>query len=169
MTVAYKFLRPGRVGAFTGVRWPEPGAWLECDDEPSLCRSGIHALTASVLPKWMTEKLWRVELDDAEPQERGILLARRGRLLDCVTVWNDDLAREYGEACVAHVSEGGSAIARQRRTDAVAVLAGIRAGLPAAAVGYIAAKAVDADQPGGYESERQWQADWLSDRLNLSN
>jgi hypothetical protein len=48
------------------------------------------------------------------------------------------------------------------------VLAGGRAGTSAAAVGYIAAQAADARTPGSYETERQWQAAWLSDRLGLS-
>jgi len=168
MTVAYKFLRPGRVGAFTGVQWPEAGRWLDSDDEPQLCRSGIHALKPSALPKWMTEELWRIELEDAHELERGMVVARRGRLIDRVMAWNDDLARDYGEACIAHVPEGGSPIAQQRRADALAALAGVRAGTPAAAIGYIAAKAADAYAPGSYETERQWQAAWLSDRLGLS-
>jgi hypothetical protein len=168
MTVAYKFLRPGRVGPFTGAQWPEAGRWLDPDDQPQLCRSGIHALKPSALPTWMTEELWRVELDDAQEVGRGLVLARRGRLMDQVTAWNDDLAREYGEACIAHVPEGGPPIARQRRADALTELAGVRAGTQAASIGYIAAKAVDALIPGGYEAERQWQAAWLSDRLGLS-
>ena len=168
MTFAHKFLRPGRVGAFTGVQWPEAGRWLESDDQPQLCRSGIHALKPSALPMWMTEELWRVDLEDAQELDRGIVIARRGRLLEHVTAWNDDLAREYGAACVAHVPEDGPPIADQRRADALAVLAGVRAGTSAAAVGYIAAKAADARTPGSYETERQWQAAWLSDRLGLS-
>lgn len=168
MTVAYKFLRPGRVGAFSGVQWPEAGRWLDSGDQPQLCRSGIHALDPSALPKWMTEELWRVELEDARELEQGLLIARRGKLLDQVSAWNDDLAREYGEACVTHVPEGGPPVAQQRRADALAELAGIRAGTQAAAVGYIAAKAADAWAPGGYETERRWQAGWLSDRLGLS-
>jgi len=168
MTVAYKFLRPGRVAAFTRAQWPEAGRWLDSDGQPQLCRSGIHALKPSALPMWMTEELWRVELEDAQELERGIVLARRGRLIDRVAAWNDDLAREYGEACIAHVPEGGPPIAQQRRADALAELAGVRAGGQAAAVGYIAAKAADALTAGGYDSERQWQAAWLSDRLGLS-
>lgn len=167
MTVAYKFLRPGRVGAFSGVEWPEAGRWLDSDGQPQLCGSGIHALKPSALPVWMTEELWRVELDDARELERGLVIARRGKLLERVTAWNDDLAREYGEACVAHVPEGGPPIAQQRRADALAALAAVRAGTQAAAVGYIAAKAVDARTPDGYEAERRWQAGWLSDRLGL--
>lgn len=168
MTVAYKFLRPGRVGAFSGVRWPEAGRWLDSDEQPQLCRSGIHAVRPSALPAWMTEELWRVELEDARDLDQGLVIARRGKLLEQVTAWNDDLAREYGEACVAHVPEDGPPIAQQRRADALAALAGIRAGAQAAAVGYIAAKAVDARVPGAYEAERRWQAGWLSDRLGLA-
>ena len=31
--MAYKFLSSDRVGLFSGVRWPEPGTWLEADAE----------------------------------------------------------------------------------------------------------------------------------------
>ena len=168
MTVGYKFLRPGRVGAFTGVQWPEEGRWLDSHGEPQLCRSGIHALRPSALPKWMTEELWRVELEDARELEGGVMLARRGRLMDRIATWNDDLAREYGEACIAHLPEGGPPTAQIRRAHALGALAEVRAGTSAAAVGYVAAKAADAHAPGGYETERQWQAAWLSDRLGLS-
>jgi len=27
--IAYTYLRPGRVGQFADVRWPDPGAWLD--------------------------------------------------------------------------------------------------------------------------------------------
>jgi hypothetical protein len=168
MTNALKFLRPGRIGPFTGVEWPEAGGWLASNDEPRLCRSGIHALKASSLPVWMTEELWRVELEDAHEVDGGIIVARRGRLVDRVGAWNDDLAREYGEVCVAHVPADGPPLTRERRADAVAVLGNVRAGMTAAAIGYITAKAVEALAPGGYEAERRWQAEWLSDRLGLA-
>jgi len=168
MTHALKFLRPGRVGPFTGVKWPEAGRWLASNDEPQLCRSGIHALKTSSLPVWMTEELWRVELEDAREVDGGIVIARRGRLVERVDAWNDNVAREYGEACVARVPPGGPPIAHERRADAVAVLGSVRAGMTAAEIGYITAKAVEALTPGGYEAERRWQAAWLSDRLGLA-
>ena len=48
--IAYKCLRAGAVGPFSGFHWPEPGPegpspWIE--SEPSRCASGIHACTPS--------------------------------------------------------------------------------------------------------------------------
>ena len=40
--LAYKFLRPGAVGPFSGFVWPA-GEWVTAGDAPAPCRTGIHA------------------------------------------------------------------------------------------------------------------------------
>lgn len=167
MSIAYKFLRPGRVGPFTGVAWPAAGEWLDAGAPPALCRCGIHALRPEVLPRWMTEELWRVELTDGEEVGGGIVLARRGRLVERVGGWDDETARAYAEDCVRHLPEGGSDVARTRAAHTVAAASVVVAGTAAAAVGYCAAQAADAASPGGYERERLRQAGWLAGRLGL--
>ncbi len=167
MTIAYKFLRPGRMAPFTGARWPPAGEWLDGGGSPALCRCGIHALEAVALPKWMTEELWRVELDDSTHPGGGIVLARRGRLVERVAGWSDETAHAYAEDCLHHLPRGGCEVVRTRAADTVAVAATVIAGTAAAEVGYCAAKAAEADAPGGYERERIRQAIWLASRLEL--
>ena len=59
---AYKFLRAGRVGAFSGEAWPEDGI-IEVDGPLEECRNGVHACRADDLPYWLDDELWEVELD----------------------------------------------------------------------------------------------------------
>ena len=64
---AYKFLRPGAVGPFSGHRWPvpaggDPGAWVEAAGGPALCR-GVHGCRVADLPWWVQEELWEAEFD----------------------------------------------------------------------------------------------------------
>ena len=56
--IAYKFLSFGRVGLFSGIRWPEPGVWLETENAVERCVSGIHALHADGLLGWIDDELW---------------------------------------------------------------------------------------------------------------
>ena len=169
MTAALKFLRPGRIGPFTQVKWPEPGVWLDSDGEPELCRSGIHALRPSALPFWLAEELWHVDLEDVRETGSGLVLARRARLLEPVSAWNDETAREFAHACLAALpQDSANEIARQRAADAVKAAHGVTADSSAAAVGYITAKAAEAERPGGYDEERVRQASWLQERLGLS-
>lgn len=167
MTVAYKFLRPGRIGPFTGAAWPAPGEWLDAGGPPALCKCGIHALQPAALPKWMAEELWRVELADGEQVGDGILLARRGRLVERIAGWDDETARAYAEDCIRHLPRGGSDIVRTRAADTTAASATVTAGTAAASVGYCASQAAEAESPGGYERERRRQAAWLAERLGL--
>jgi hypothetical protein len=167
MTVAYKFLRAGRMGSFTHAAWPAPGGWLEADGELELCRCGIHALLPRALPRWMTQELWTVELDGAEPRDDGIVLARRARLLSQIAGWNDDLAGAYAADVVAHLPTAGSGIARARASDVVAASANVRADSTAAAIGHMAAMSAEAIEPGGYNRERLRQAAWLVEQLGL--
>jgi hypothetical protein len=168
MTTALKFLRPGRVAPFTSVTWPVAGVWLESAGEPRLCASGIHALRPSALPCWLAEELWRVELDDARDATSGLVLARRGRLVERVDGWNDQTAREFAQACLLALPHRDSGpIARGRAVDAVHAARDVAAGPNAAAVAYIAAKAAEADRPDGYREERARQAAWLEERLAL--
>lgn len=163
---ALKFLRPDRVAPFTGVLWPQPGAWLEGNGAVELCRSGIHALLPQVLPVWIAEELWRVELEDAETVAPGIVAARRGRLVEPIETWNDDSAREFARACAAHVG-GASGRAAEYAADARASAEEARADFTTTTVAYMARHAAEAAEPGGFEREKVWQARWLAARLGL--
>ena len=162
---AYKFLRPGRVGQISGTQWPDPGEWLD-GGTPSLCRSGIHALRIEVLPTWIAEELWRVEVDDVQEFD-GILVGRRGRLLAQVTAWSDETAKEFAQACADHAPVEGPELALARAADVAEAVPTTTAGAEATTVGYMAAQAAEAARPGGYGAERRRQAEWLADRLGL--
>ena len=168
MTVAYKFLRPGRMGPFTHAAWPAPGGWLDADGPPELCRCGIHALLPRALPRWMTEELWQVELEGVEPRDDGIVLARRARLVTRIAGWSDELAGAYSADVVAHLPAARAGIARSRAADVVAASANVRADTSAAEVGHMAAMAAEAVEPAGYDRERLRQAAWLAGRLGLA-
>ena len=166
---ALKFLRPGRVGPFSGVTWPEPGVWLESSGAPELCRTGVHGLLPAVLATWIAEELWRVELDDAETPARGVVVARRGRLLGCVAEWNDESARDFARACATHVRARATGRAAEYAADATAAAGTAVAGDSAAAVAYMAAHAAEAITPDGFAAERRWQSQWLAERLRLTH
>jgi hypothetical protein len=163
---AFKFLRPGRVGQISGIQWPADRGWVESVERPRLCRTGIHALRAEVLPMWIAEELWRVEVSGLE-ECGGILVGHRGRLLEQVTAWNDQSAREFAAACADNLPAGGPPLARARAADVLASVETATAGPEATTVGYMAAQAAEAAAPGGYAAERRRQARWLSDRLGL--
>jgi hypothetical protein len=155
------------VGPFSGVAWPESGVWLEVEGDLALCRNGVHGIHAAALPVWMAEELWRVELEGWDELDRGIVLARRGRLVERVDGWDDQAARAYGRACVERLPANGGPVVRSRAADTAAAAAAATAGPAAASVGYIAAQTAEAHSPGGFDVERRHQAAWLLAHLRL--
>jgi hypothetical protein len=148
--IAYKFLSSDRVGLFSGVQWPEPGTWLEADDEVERCVSGIHALHAEGLLGWIDDELWTCELDGIVEDDDQELVAERGRLLERVAGWNETAAHDFARACAArgreHVAEalraeGHDDEARELEgldgESYVAAAAGLAAGLPAEMAGLV--------------------------------
>jgi hypothetical protein len=103
--IAYKFLSSDRVGLFSGVRWPEPGTWLEADAEVERCMSGIHAMHAEGLLGWIDDELWTCELAGIVEDDGQELVAERGRLLERVAAWDETAARDFARACAARGRE----------------------------------------------------------------
>jgi hypothetical protein len=100
---AYKFLRPGAVGPFSGHRWPvpgggDPGAWVEAAGGPALCRGAVHGCRVADLPWWVQEELWEAEFD-APVAGRHKIAASRGRLVRRIAAWEDAGARDFADAC----------------------------------------------------------------------
>ncbi|HYY51676.1 MAG TPA: hypothetical protein VE755_02335 [Myxococcales bacterium] len=95
--IAYKFLRAGAVGPFTGHRW-SPGTWVEAADAHE--GLGIHACRVSDLSFWICDELWRVELQGHVWERATQIEARRGRLLDQVAGWDEKARSEFGLHCV---------------------------------------------------------------------
>jgi hypothetical protein len=166
---AVKFLRPGRVGPFSGVTWPAPGVWLEASASPELCRAGVHAIVPAVLAIWIAEELWRVELDRPTTPTRGVVVAPRGRLLRRLDAWNDESAREFARACAARVREQARGRAADYAADATAAAEAAVADDSAARVAYMAAHAAEAMTPGSFATERRWQSQWLAQRLGVTD
>jgi hypothetical protein len=55
--IAYKFLRAGRVGPFSGVAWPAPGTWLHAAGGGRACDRRVHACRLRDLPEWIDAAL----------------------------------------------------------------------------------------------------------------
>jgi hypothetical protein len=168
--VAYKFTRAGALSPFTGFAWPV-GEWVEAEGEVALCANGIHACRVEALPRWVDDELWRIELDDLEVELEGVLVARRGRLIDRVESWSPETARELARSCAARIRELAAERADpllQRRAQMIPEIAERPDPSVAALSMYTTAHAVDEVLPGGYWEERRRQANWLRERLGLA-
>lgn len=101
---AYKFLRSGAVGPFSGFRWPRPrgsaaGPWVEAVGAPVRCRRGVHACHVDHLPWWLADELWELELAGEVVAYPHKLAAPRGRLVRRIDGWTTAARREYVHAC----------------------------------------------------------------------
>jgi hypothetical protein len=103
--IAFKFLSSDRVGLYSGVRWPEPGTWLEAEAEVERCVSGIHALHLEGLLGWIDDELWSCEVAGVVEDDGQVLVAERGRLLERVAAWDETAARDFARACAARGRE----------------------------------------------------------------
>ena len=172
-----------------------PGEWVAAEGELEHCRNGIHACRIADLPGWIDDELWEIELDGPIEALASLVVASRGRLTRRIEAWDDALAVEFATACAqrARVEEPAAAPAQSAAfaADAVALVSGRRPemwedipGLPpqspsatAANLGFVAAHAAGSaalersGDPAAYQSafdaEREWQLDWLTDRLGL--
>jgi hypothetical protein len=173
---AYKFLRPGRVGPFSGARWPAPehggpGDWVRATgDRRVLCTSGVHACGRDDLPFWIAEELWEVELQDPVERRRSKLVAPMGRLVARIVAWDEAAALAFMEATVERIRELDTA---GYMTEAEIFCAG-EAGRsdPHGNAALSTMIAVEAAEHGGgsaaVRAERARQARWLTDRLALA-
>jgi hypothetical protein len=152
--IAYKFLGPGRVGLFSGFRWPEAGGVVRAEPPVDPCCNGIHLCRADDLPYWIDDELW--EVDAAEPVielERLVVTAsatvrRRvegwdpaGFVAGCVARVREAAGDERGREFVADIES----LARGGRPDGVPPLEGEgapTAGALAANLGFVTAHAL---------------------------
>jgi hypothetical protein len=126
---AFKFLRRGGIGPFSGYAWPlprhgSPGAWVLASGDAVLCHSAIHACRVDDLPWWLHDELWEAELDGTLATGRHKVMAPRARLVRRIEAWDDTCAQGFADAC-----------AFRARDHAVAALARAGAGDLAAALG----------------------------------
>jgi hypothetical protein len=164
IVIAYKFLKPGGVGPFTGFRWPVD-RWVEAGSIET-CRGGIHACRVQHLPIWMGAELWEIELAGDVVEQARKLVARRGRLTRRIDEWNDQLLERFGKFCIERT---------RKRVGFLPVTSGYVADVERfvaqrrfAIAGFAAARAAEhRDGPAGYDAERRLQAAWLAERLGL--
>ena len=166
---AFKFTQAGARSPFTGFEWPED-EWFEAEGELGICRNGVHACREGALPRWIDEELWRVELDDVQQETEGVLVARRGRLVERIDGWNAQMSRELALSCAARARELVEArpepLLLRMADDIGAIAEGPDPSATALAM-YCTAHAFDVAEPGGYAEERRRQAEWLRTQLRL--
>jgi len=97
--IAYKFLRPGRTGPFSGFKWPAPGVWVQADRDTAACRRGIHGCRTKDLPWWLADELWEIELEGRVQVDEHKIFAPAGRLRSRAEGWTPACAQEYADAC----------------------------------------------------------------------
>ena len=190
--IACKFLRQGAVAPFTGFRWPGPGVWVAA---PPRDDAWIRACRPRDLSYWLSDELWRIELEEPVRAERYQVASPRARLLERVAGWAPDLGLAYATACALHAMAGVlphlepelrrslagledlSAIAEaarraQPRTTATAYLAdtavwALRFGPGPASYAAVRLAMSTGGGLAAFEAERAWQAAWLANRLGL--
>ena len=125
-TGAYKFLRPGATGPFSGFAWPTPagesaGQWVDASTTRGPCRDGVHGCERRHLPLWIWEELWELELDGEVESIGHKLSAPRGRLVRRVEAWSPDSAKDFAVACAKraalHASEPLRAAGKNEAAD----------------------------------------------------
>jgi hypothetical protein len=102
--LAYKFLRPGAVGPFSGFAWPVDG-WVAAREAPAACRTGVHGCRLADLPWWIAEELWVAEFAAPVRETDRKIVASRARLVERVGAWDDDTSREFAEACARRAQQ----------------------------------------------------------------
>ncbi len=186
--IAYKFLRVGGVGPFSGFAWPRPdggpGAWVVAGEDLVICHRAVHACAVEDLVLWLDDELWLVELTDVVDTGNGKVAARSGRLLEQVEAWTEGLAIEFAGACASRAAECAAQLVadpqRRERLEAMAADAAAyatgAAGDPqrpaarSATAAFIAAEAAAqaAARTDAAREERIWQSAWLAERLALT-
>ena len=122
--IAYKFLRSGRRGPFSGFEWPAPGVWVHAERHMVACRRGVHGCRIEDLPWWLCDELWEIELDGRVEVDEHKIFAPAGRLRSRVEGWTPACAQEYADACAwrAH-KRAAQALTRAGHASASAELA----------------------------------------------
>jgi hypothetical protein len=161
--IAYKFLADERTGMFSRFQW-RLGEWVEADVHP--CRSGVHGCRPRDLPYWIAPALYEIELEGEIVDHMLKVVAPRGRLTRRIDAWNDETREAYSQMCIARAAELAGSSPRPLTEWAPPPAAS--AGGPAL-MGFIAARI--AEEIGGveaYMAERDRQAEWLVQNLELS-
>jgi hypothetical protein len=163
--IAYKFLRRGRLGPFTGHRWQER-QWVEAG-AVRVCDSGIHACRVEQLPFWINQELWEIELDGQIVEAGQKVVGERGRLLRPVVTWDEAAAQRLAGGCAVRARRLADAQPEDQLLRMIAEDCAVRASQGRANVATFIA-AVAAEQAGGQAgraAERAAQAAWFGELL----
>jgi hypothetical protein len=178
--LAWKFLRAGAVGPFSGVAWPtpdgdRPGAWLAGAGGTSVCRRGVHACRPHDLPRWIGEELWAVELRGEVVETPYKVIALEGRLVRRIEGWDAAGAARFAADCTERVralAAAGDPVLAGYVADAERNCLGPRceedpslAAAVAATIGAHAAARAGGD--AALRRERAAQVAWFRDRLGV--
>jgi hypothetical protein len=149
---AYKFLRAGRIGPFSGTEWPERGE-VEASGPLEACRNGVHACRSDDLPYWLDDELWEVALLGEVVEDRLKLVARGGRLVRRIDTWDDGTRRAFADWCLRRVAAHAASEVRDAglETEAAALEAASSSDEVAAAA---AAALTAAQRVGAGNAER---------------
>jgi hypothetical protein len=154
--IAYKFLRDGQVGPFSGVRWPRPGEWLLASvpgPGGRTCLERVHACWLEHLPDWMDCELWRVELDGDVTVDCDKLVADRGRLLERIEAWDAALAAAFAEACALRARDAALTVLAAGSPGHAALATCQNAEALAAACAQLAALDPEDERAAGYAGD----------------
>jgi hypothetical protein len=152
--IAYKFLGPGRVGLFSGFRWPDPGGVVRVGEPLDPCRNGIHACRVGDLPYWIDDELWEIEIEEPAVELDRLVLTAAATVVRQVESWQPEA---FVAGCLAEVEAAATgdlgrafladlrSLARGGRPDEVPPIAGEGAPSPgalAANLGFVTAHAL---------------------------
>ena len=167
--IAWKFLEAGRVGPFSGFRWPVD-EWVSAPEGAGEDR-WIHACRPSDLPYWVpaspTAELWRVEVDAPVVAHRWQVASPRARLLEPVVAWGPAVERELRRECSAQarrLAAGASGVEPAVTAQYVQTADTWNAGCGMFALAQLA-RTIGGDAAG--DAERARQARWIAERLEL--
>ena len=149
--IAYKFLREGRVGPFSGVRWPD-GEWLAASGAGT-CSGRIHACRVEDLPEWMDAELWRIELDGDVAVDCGKLVADRGRLVERLAQWDAAFMAMFAEACALRARDAALTVLAPGSAAHDALAGCATARQLAAACGGLTGLDPEAERAAGYAGD----------------
>lgn len=160
--IAFKFLRAGGIGPFTGFHWTR-GTWVDAPAKGGE-GTGVHACHIAHLPFWVDDELWTIELAGDVLERKKQVEGRRGRLLERVTAWDP---RAFAGACADRAREYAARAPSAELNEYAAYAARGMAGNSGfmAAVAAVAA----AGDESAFAAERAWQARWLAETLRLES
>ena len=98
--IAYKFLRSGRVGPFSGFQWPEPDVLGAIPRRiwPPADVAFMPAGPATSRGGWLTS-CGRSSFDGHVQVDEHKIIAAAGRLRSRIEAWTPACAQEYADAC----------------------------------------------------------------------